>query len=61
MNRRCQYSLLNQLKNSGNKLQISKSLFRVLLSKKEKRNVENCRWIANYLELIDDFGNLKMN
>ena len=32
-----------QLKNIGNKLQISKCLFRVLLSKKEKRNTENCR------------------
>jgi hypothetical protein len=49
------------MKNNGNNLQISKCLFRVLLSKKEKRNAENCREIANYLELIDDFGNLKMN
>ena len=39
----CRYSLLKQLKNNGNKLQISKCLFRVLLSKKEKRNAENCR------------------
>jgi len=61
MNRRCRYSLLKQLKNNGNKLQISKCLFRDLLSKEEKRNAENCRSIANYLELIDDFGNLKMN
>jgi hypothetical protein len=29
-------TLLKQLKNNGNKLQISKCLFRVLLSKKEK-------------------------
>ena len=29
--------------NNGNKLQISKCLFRVLLTKKEKRNSENCR------------------
>ena len=36
-------TLLKQLKNNGNKLQISKCLFRVLLSKKEKRNTKNCR------------------
>ena len=36
-------TLLKQLKNNGNKLQISKCLFRVLLSKKEKGNAENCR------------------
>ena len=33
---------------------------KVLLSKKEKQ-CENCHLIAHYLELIDDFGNLKMN
>jgi len=31
------------LKSNGNKLQISKCLVRVLLSKKEKRNAENCK------------------
>ena len=36
-------TLFKQSKNNGNKLQISKCLFRVLLSKEEKRNAENCR------------------
>ena len=39
MNRRCRYSLLKQLKNNGNKLQISKCLFRVLLSLAQMQNL----------------------
>ena len=39
MNRRCRSSLLKYLKNNGNKLQISKCLFRVLLSLAQMQNV----------------------
>ena len=39
MNRRYRSSLLKQLKNNGKKLQISKCLFRVLLSLAQMQNL----------------------